>query len=93
MILLNHIENEVTCDSNGKASLNISLEDGNYTVTLTNLATGEVVNQTITVKNDIKTRVTITVGASKITVNVFDLNKNLIGGGKLTLSINGISNV
>ena len=93
LILLNHIENEVTCDSNGKASLNISLEDGNYTVTLTNLATGEVVNQTITVKNDIKTRVTITVGASKITVNVFDLNKNLIDGGKLTLDINGVSNV
>ena len=38
-----------TTDAKGKAGMNINLEAGNYTVTITNPVTGEVKNNTITV--------------------------------------------
>lgn len=50
-INLNNKDNEIICDKDGKAVLNLDVGDGDYTVMLKNIETGESLSHTIKVSN------------------------------------------
>lgn len=50
-INLNNQDNEIICDGDGKAVLNLDVGDGNYTVMLKNIETGETAAHIIKVSN------------------------------------------
>ena len=82
----------VTTNANGKASLNLGLKPGSYTMTTTNTETGEVVTQNIKVVARLSENKDLTVyygAGATYKVRAFNDNGNAVAGQTVKITICG----